>query len=421
MKKLETFFNELLLNSGQYALFYIIMNFSRDKVHYFDDKGHGVLLFVLIGQTIFLTKFGNKPLYRILGSIIAPIFYTITEYEVDYIFVFNIAHIFFWIFSLISGGIQAVQLRVTNIKIKKFNEYAITFVNISIFIFIYFYFDLDMELKNELSSKTINYDTFVAMHNIFYLEKNFSEFLQDSTHIFIIIGGIVLAFSIALGRIKILLLNERINFLFGKYIGNNVRDKIVTDGHGKSEKIELCILFSDIRNFTGISEKYEPEEITSMLNLYFTEWSKISKENNGIIDKYIGDAVMIVFGKIDSQNPNQDAVKSALKMLDSIENVRVRLARRKLPILEDIGIGIHYGTVIAGDIGGAGRVNYTYIGDSVNIASRLESSCKDLHKNLVISKSVYDSIDNELKNKFQKNEKEITLKGLEDSKEIYYL
>ncbi|TDT67425.1 class 3 adenylate cyclase [Hypnocyclicus thermotrophus] len=414
-KKTQNFFNEILLYSGQYALFYIIMNFSKDGFKYFNDTGHTILLLILIIQTFFLVYFGKKPIPRFLGSLIAPFFYTLVEFKIDYSFVFNLAHLFFWIFSIIIGSLQAIQLNLKNIKHKKLNEFFITFINITIFLFIYFYFDLKLELLKELNNGVIDEKTFSLKLQINYFNENLKIFLTDPAHIYIIIGGILLAISIAFGRIKILKLNEKIKYLFGIYVDSNIRDKILEDGKGISEKLEATILFSDIRNFTKTSESASPESITKMLNLYFSYWSNIAKKNNGIIDKYIGDAVMIVFK---SKTSEIDAVKSAFEMLDSLENIQNILKKEKLPKLENIGIGIHKGEVIAGDIGGNNRLNYTYIGDTVNIASRLESLCKKFQSNIIISKIIFDLLPFKYKKLFIYHNNKILLKGKKEKIKI---
>lgn len=415
MEKLKKIVNELLLHSGQYALFYIIMNFSKEKLSYFNDFGHTALLFFLIIQTIFLIYFGSKPLWRFMGSLIAPFFYTLIEFKIDYEFIYNTAHIFFWIFSILIGLSQTIQIYLKSLDLKKINEYFSTFLNVTTFLFIYFYFDLNSELNKLLLSNSIDINQYNDMLTVFHLKNNISNFFDDSTHTYIVIGGLLLALSIAVGRIKILLLNEEIKAMFGRYIDKKVSDKIIKDGRGKSEKKEVCVLFSDIRNFTSLTEKNSPEEIIAMLNLYFTKWEFFAKKYQGSIDKFIGDAVMIVF---DGKSSCINAVECSKQMLFSFEELKEELAYKKLPIIEKIGIGIDFGQVISGDIGSESRVNYTYIGDTVNTSSRLESLCKIKNTSLIISENVYNNLKN--KENFDLNEKETLLKGKDVTIKTYY-
>lgn len=243
MTKIRNFFNELLLNSGQYALFYILMNFSNEKLLYFKDFGHTMLLFLLIFQTIFLVFYGSKPTFRFVGSLIVPFFYTIIEFQIEYEFIYNTAHIFFWVFSILGGLSQSLQIKVKNMVFKKINEYFFTFLNVITFLFIYFYFDLNSELSDYLLQGKITQIEYNNNLTIFHFKANILDFIKDSTHIYIILGGFLLALSIAIGRIKILNLNEEIKNILGRYIDNRVRDKVIVEGVGKSEKKNYVYFF----------------------------------------------------------------------------------------------------------------------------------------------------------------------------------
>lgn len=150
---------------------------------------------------------------------------------------------------------------------------------------------------------------------------------------------------------------------------------------------ELVILFSDIRNFTTRSETDEPEVIVHDLNIYFSEMVKIVHEEKGLVDKFMGDGLMAVFGLDEPDHMCESAIAAANKMLARLESINERI---KSPV--DIGIGIHKGIVIAGNIGSEDRLEFTFIGDAVNTAMRLESSTKSVGAPCVISTGVFDSL-----------------------------
>ncbi len=387
--RISVFFDELLLFSGQYALFYVLMNFTMYGLGYFSNLGHTFLLAALVLQTAFLVKYGSRPKARLLGSLIAPFFYTLLELREGFDFILNTGHIFFWIFSLIIGVLQALGLKTQNQKLKVVYEFVITNVNVLIFFFIYFYFDLKLEIMEGLPDGNISAYQLKESLEIYNIETGFVSFISDATHIYIITGGIVLSLSLAMGRIKIIKLKNKINELFGTYVDKDIRDKIMTKIGGRSESREICILFSDIRNFSSISENNPPDRITRMLNLYFTEWDNITERNHGVIDKYIGDAVMVLFGISEPDSSCENAVQSAFHMLENLERINKRLAGEGLPVIENIGIGINSGGIIMGDIGSEKRKNFTVVGDNVNIAARLESLCKTHGIRLIVSESTY--------------------------------
>ena len=178
----------------------------------------------------------------------------------------------------------------------------------------------------------------------------------------------------------------QINSTFGKVVSPQVRDFLLSDNPDLGgQDLEVTVMFCDIRGFTSISERLEPQEIVSMLNRYFTRLEKPIVENGGIINKYIGDAIMAVFGvPLQSKTHAYDAWKAA-------QGMRAELAAFNEEIKKEgrneirFGIGLCSGTVLAGNIGTSNRLEYTVIGDTVNTASRIESLCKTYQTDLLIS------------------------------------
>ena len=150
-------------------------------------------------------------------------------------------------------------------------------------------------------------------------------------------------------------------------------------------KKELTIFFSDIRSFTSISEKMDAELLTHYLNRYFTPMSEIVMKHNGMIDKYIGDALMAFYNApVDVKEHAADACRSALEMLTTLERLNVELVKDGLPPIE-IGIGINTAEVVVGNMGSEKRFNYTVVGDGVNLASRVEGLNKTLGTKILIT------------------------------------
>jgi adenylate cyclase len=154
--------------------------------------------------------------------------------------------------------------------------------------------------------------------------------------------------------------------------------------------LKVTILFTDIRSFTTISERMDPQQLVGLLNEYFTEMVSIVMQEDGVVDKYIGDAIMAVFGApVSKPQDAVHAVRAAVRMRGALEELNVRLIARGIPALRT-GIGIHTGEVVAGNIGSDKRMEYTVIGDPVNVASRLETSTKDLGVNVLISQDTFE-------------------------------
>jgi len=400
LKFSAAFLDELLLYSGQYALFYIIMNLSEDRWNYFSNFGHTVLLAVLLVQSLFLVRKGAHPVWRFMGSLIAPLCYTLIEFEEGLQFALNGAHIFFWLYSLLTGALQAFLIKAVKSAAKAVLEFSISTLNVLAFLFLYYYFELRLDLAPKLAAGTLGLEQYREALEFYRMFSGYPAFLRDPSHVYVLVAGLMLSLSISLSRVKILLLKERIHELFGSYVDKGISDKIIRHHGGVSERRLVCVLFSDIRGFTALSERSSAADITSMLNLYFSEWESVIGRHNGIIDKYIGDAIMVVFGIDDHEHTCEDAVLCAQEMLGRLDDVKGRLSAEGLPLLNDIGVGLHFGSAIVGDVGSATRRNYTVIGDTVNIASRLEGLCKQYNASLILSNAVYEQLPNELRKGF---------------------
>jgi adenylate cyclase len=202
---------------------------------------------------------------------------------------------------------------------------------------------------------------------------------------------------------------DKLRNTMGKYMTQTVMDHLMS---GKVQlggaSIPVTILFTDIRSFTTISEKMDAQALVGLLNEYFTEMVGIVMEESGVVDKYIGDAIMAVFGApVPKKDDAVNAVRAAVRMRKALAHLNDRLKERGLQTLRT-GIGIHTGEVVAGNIGSEKRMEYTVIGDAVNLASRLESNTKELGVNVLISEDTYQLVKGAID---ARPVKEITVKG----------
>jgi adenylate cyclase len=185
---------------------------------------------------------------------------------------------------------------------------------------------------------------------------------------------------------------------FAHYVPPAVVDDLVADA-GKlqlgGEKRELTVLFSDIRGFTTLSEAMAPEELVKLMNEYFTVMTAKVFEHRGSLDKYIGDAIMAIFGAPRAEPQHAAlACRSALDMLRALKTLRESWGARGIPPI-DIGVGINTGPMVVGNMGSASRFNYTVVGDAVNLASRIEHLNKEYGTNILVSETTYQVVKDE--------------------------
>ncbi|MGE0550947.1 MAG: adenylate/guanylate cyclase domain-containing protein [Kofleriaceae bacterium] len=204
---------------------------------------------------------------------------------------------------------------------------------------------------------------------------------------------------------------DKLKTTFGKYMTEAVFEHVMA-GRVQlgGETFTATILFSDIRSFTAISEKMDAKQLVGLLNEYFTEMVDVVMQEDGVVDKYIGDAIMAVFGApVPRPGSAASAVRAAVGMREALVALNAKLVERGDKPIET-GIGIHTGEVVAGNIGSEKRMEYTVIGDTVNLASRLESATKELGVSVLISQDTYDLVNDQFE---LRPVKEITVKGRE--------
>ena len=180
---------------------------------------------------------------------------------------------------------------------------------------------------------------------------------------------------------------------FGKVVTPEIRNWLLQGNTNLGgETVCATILFCDIRGFTTLSEQINPKQVVTLLNKYFSSMEQCIVKHKGIINKYIGDAIMAIFG-VPLSNPNQalDAYNCCLDMRKTLIELNKELEAENLPQIR-FGIGLHTGNVLAGNIGSNSRMEYTVIGDTVNVASRIESLCKEYNCDLLISETTVEGM-----------------------------
>lgn len=170
------------------------------------------------------------------------------------------------------------------------------------------------------------------------------------------------------------------------------KDKLELGG----TRADVTILLTDIRNFTTISEQMDPGDIVDLLNAYLPRMINVIFRHQGMVDKFIGDAILAVFGvPVSREDDSLRAVRAAIEMRAELHSINSERACKQMMTIE-IGIGITSGTVISGNIGSDRRMDYTVIGDPVNLAARLEGLTKEVGRKILVNEGVRDAVDKEI-------------------------
>ncbi|MBX2988989.1 MAG: HAMP domain-containing protein [Bdellovibrionaceae bacterium] len=182
---------------------------------------------------------------------------------------------------------------------------------------------------------------------------------------------------------------DKVKSLFSKFHGSSVTDDLMQGEVGLGgQRKDVIVFFSDIRGFTAFSEKRSPEEVVEMLNEYFGVMVGIINKHGGVVDKFIGDAIMAIWGAPKSSDKDAvHATRACLEMRKGLQELNQRRIARGQPAVM-IGMGLHAGPAISGTIGSDERMEYTVIGNTVNTASRIEASTKAFGTDLLVTDDV---------------------------------
>ncbi|MBI2486401.1 MAG: adenylate/guanylate cyclase domain-containing protein [Deltaproteobacteria bacterium] len=232
-----------------------------------------------------------------------------------------------------------------------------------------------------------------------YLLGNYLFFTRLNIFLSILYSGLSLGFVYIFFEGYRNLVIERRNRYLRRAFSSYVSPELVTEILQDPDKLKLggetkniTVLFSDIRGFTTLSEIITPVTLVSILNSYLSPMTQIIMDEHGTLDKYIGDAIMAIFGApLDFSNHPERACKAALSMLKNLEKLNMEWKERDWPHIS-IGIGINTGEAIVGNMGTDIRFEYTAIGDTVNLASRLEGLNKLYGTEIIISKSTLEGL-----------------------------
>ncbi len=216
-------------------------------------------------------------------------------------------------------------------------------------------------------------------------------------------------------KLKLDFEKKKMQNVFGMYVDPIVVESIMNNSLSLDQKghvQEISVIFSDIRGYTSLSEKQKPDQVISFLNEYFTSMTEVILGYGGMIDKYIGDSIMCLFGvPIATEDHRENALDCAIEMMQVFQLWQPKW-REIYGFTPQLGIGIASGNAIVGNVGSFQKLSYTAVGDTVNMAARLESMAKPMH--VYVSEGLYNHLPEKYANKYDYEELEpVKIKGKE--------
>ncbi len=211
-----------------------------------------------------------------------------------------------------------------------------------------------------------------------------------------VLAGVPLAFAAAVSYRSVVedRGRRRLRRIFAQYVPDNVIDEILAAGAEQfaGKRVSLTVLFSDVRDFTTISESLQPEALMAQLNQYFAAMTEIVVTHGGVVDKFIGDGLLALFGApVPHADHARRALQAAREMQQALAGLNRQWAAEGRPQFR-IGIGLHTGEAVVGNLGSERKIEYTALGDTVNVASRVESATKNFSAGILISEDTLHAI-----------------------------
>ena len=221
---------------------------------------------------------------------------------------------------------------------------------------------------------------------------NAQVLFNNSTYLVVVTAGLITLAWVIDRNLKEATLQERSNNLLGRYFSPEVREEIESsklDFNQTAEKEQnIAVMFTDISDFTKLSEGLEPKEVLELLSEYQTKMVAAVFQNGGSVDKFIGDSVMATFGTpVSRGNDAQNALNCIRQMQISMREWEKERTEKGLSVIKH-RVGVHYGSCFVGNVGSEDRVEFTVIGDTVNVASRICEACKEVKSDVLVSDEV---------------------------------
>jgi len=398
---MKRFLEEFFLYSSQLVVFFIIMLFLTPSADSLETLPLVIVSFFLLVQILLLIGQGHNPLLRFLFSFISPSAYTLVRILSGGFIPLDMANIFLWSSALYVGLFQAASLSAKSRWIKRFSEGFLALGAVLAFVFFYFYLDLRLLLTGQLKTGAIDLAIYQASLNVKNFGPGIKRFMSSTQHAFLVFGAGTFGIMLLANKFTALSLRARIVGLFGE---TRLQGKAPSVETPQVQQIEATVLSSDIWDFSTFVERLSPSRAVDVLNRYYALWETLAERHRGRVVGLTGDSVLVVFGLMGDKDKDgaEEAAACAFDFFQELPGLRGDLVAASMPPLGNVGVGIHTGTVIAGELGLADSRSLGVMGDAVSVAARLDSLCKEFKQELLISQSVFRQLGLETQSKFQR-------------------
>jgi len=382
----KRFFEEFFLYSNQFVVFFLLLLFITPATDALRPIAILLVVFFLLIQILLLVSQGHKPILRLLFSLITPAGYALVRTLMGNFAPWDMSNVFLWGAALYVGLFQAVALAAKGRWIKRAAETLLALGAVIIFVFFYFYLDLRLGLQKGLVAGVISAAEYQKALDARSFVGAFAAFVATPQNLFLIFGIGTFGLMLLASKVKALSMRSRIEALFGTA---RVDEKAPTPERAPGEEVAATVISSDIRDFTGLAERMSAERSVAILNRYYSLWAVAAERHGGRVAGLAGDSVLVVFGLLGEKDRAERALACAFDFIAELPGLRDDLESASLPAPADVSIGIHSGSLIAGELGVSGSRRLGVFGEAVSVATRLDSLCREFKQDLIVSQTVF--------------------------------
>jgi class 3 adenylate cyclase len=384
----KRFAEEFFLYSSQFTVFFLLMLFTTPSIIALQPTTMVVLIGFLVLQITLLAMFGHKPLPRFLFSFITPLGYSAMQTLTRAIFPLDMASFFLWAVAFYVGLLQAISGAVRKSWPKRVLEAFLAFGTVFTFIFFYFYLDLRISLGAKFNSGDLPYLDYVKDLALANFGPAFATFIKSPQHTFFAFGAMVFGGIQLVNKVKELSMRARMEWILSS-VPPPTPDAQNRANMAEGENKEAVVLYGDIWNFSTLTEKLPAREAVEILNRYYSLWNIVVTRHCGFMDQFVGDTAVAVFGLLGEKGAGEQAVACAFELLNELTHLQEDLAASGLPVVKHMGVGVHSGKVMVGELKTGGLPSLSVFGDAVSTAARLDSLCREFKQDILVSQDVY--------------------------------
>ena len=389
------FGEEFYYYSSQLVVFFIVIIFLTSGSIAMGVTSSIIVMVFMIAQTFLLVTQGHLPILRFLFSLITPLGYSILKAATSSMDFFESTNILLWSAAIYIGFFQAIAFSRKSGLLKRVAEGALSLGSGAIFFAFYYYLDMRINLKQAFDGGQLDRDAYLEALQVTHFASGLKAFAASPQHLFALLG--IASFDIMLlaARMRAITLRARLDRLLESppkpeqaplpaEEGSSPQPKVVTP-----TRLLVSAISSDIVGFTALSEVMGAQKSVEFLNKYYALWTHVASGQGGRIMSINGDSVIILFGLVDEQVNPERALYSAYAFMDEIHGLREDLAAQSLPANLKVSIGVHSGLVVSALLGPPGDQKKDVFGDTIAVAARLDSLCRELHQELLVSHATF--------------------------------